>query len=193
MADESKLVLPGDFEAGKSYLIRGEHMLAWRKALLADRVVAGAGLVESGSPNGRIFKAIAGAGDGATNNAFFRVYQNDGKWWLQGGQVASYESRVSDIELATVGSEPVDGSVHWLEITGNGVVVDGLLFGGFTVTAVDDTTAASPSNTVPTVETHTGRKFHVLLGSWMDEVFTPEAGGNILVGFCGTAYSPTRF
>jgi len=112
---------------------------------------------------------------------------------IQGGQVASFEDRVADIELATVGSEPVDGSVHWLEITGNGVVEDGILFSGFTVTAVSHTTAASPTNTLPTVDTHTGRKFHVLLGSWMSDVFTPESSGNIHVGFCGTSYQPTRF
>ena len=193
MPGNSQLKLPGDFPKGKVALVSCDLLEEWRRLLTADRVVAGAGITESGGgPGGRIFEVKAVAA-GANNNAFFRVYTNDGKWYLQGGQVASYESRVDDIELATVGSEPADGSVHWLEVTGNGVVTDGILFGGFTVTSVGDTTASSPSNTVPTADDHTGKKFHLLLGSWMDHKFTPEAAGNLLVGFCGTAYSPSRF
>lgn len=63
MAD-SELKLPGDFEAGKKYLVSGETLIAWRDALIADRVLAGEGMQESGTPQGRIFKG--GASGGAT-------------------------------------------------------------------------------------------------------------------------------
>ena len=59
MAD-SKLVLPGDFDAGKTYLLKGETLLAWRKALLADRAIPGPGLTETGTPGGRLISAKPG-------------------------------------------------------------------------------------------------------------------------------------
>lgn len=61
MAD-SKLKLTGDFQAGKNYLLKGETLLAWQKALLADRAIPGPGLTESQGPDGRTFTAIAGIG-----------------------------------------------------------------------------------------------------------------------------------
>jgi hypothetical protein len=59
MAD-SELKLPGNFQAGKKYLIDGGILKAWQTALKADRVIAGPGLNEQGSPQGRIFKAQGG-------------------------------------------------------------------------------------------------------------------------------------
>jgi hypothetical protein len=53
--------LPGNFEPDKRYLLKGETLIAWRKALLADRVLPGNGLVETGGgPNGRIL-SVAGS------------------------------------------------------------------------------------------------------------------------------------
>jgi hypothetical protein len=60
MAD-SKLVLPGDFQAGKSYLLKGETLSAWRKALERDRALPGPGLRETGTPMGRVLTAIPAA------------------------------------------------------------------------------------------------------------------------------------
>jgi hypothetical protein len=60
MAD-SELKLPGPFDEGKSYTLKGSTLNDMRRALLADRVVAGAGLLESGTPQGRILK-VRGAG-----------------------------------------------------------------------------------------------------------------------------------
>lgn len=192
----SKLVLPGNFQAGKTYLLNGETLLAWRKALIADRVVPGPGMKEQGTPQGRVLTSTAQGGGEIVQGqppAFYRTYIKDGYHWIQGGQVSGYSSVVADIQLAVAGSEPDDGSVCWLEVTGSGVVADGILYGGFTPTAVGATTAAAPQATVPTVESPTGRKFYLLLGTWMSGVFSSAAGGNLYVGFCGHSYSPSRF
>lgn len=50
----SKLILPGNFEAGKRYWLKGETLKAWQTALLSDRIVAGVGLREFETPQGRI-------------------------------------------------------------------------------------------------------------------------------------------
>lgn len=57
MAD-SQLILPGDFQAGKTYFLRGETLLAWRKALIADRALPGEGLKETATPIGRQLSVI---------------------------------------------------------------------------------------------------------------------------------------
>jgi hypothetical protein len=59
----SKLILPGIFEAGKRYWLKGETLKAWQDALIADRVVAGPNLDEFATPQGRIFSARATAAD----------------------------------------------------------------------------------------------------------------------------------
>lgn len=53
----SQLKLPGDFEAGKTYWLKGETINAWRRALLADRAIAGPNLSEFQTPMGRILHA----------------------------------------------------------------------------------------------------------------------------------------
>lgn len=75
MGAGSKLVLPGDFEAGKSYLLAGATLLAWRKALVADRVIPGPNLLENQGPDGRIFTAAAGV------KAGWRILHFSGCMW----------------------------------------------------------------------------------------------------------------
>jgi hypothetical protein len=55
------LKLPGEFQAGKTYLLKGETLLAWRRALLADRILPGPGLQETTTPQGRILRTNATA------------------------------------------------------------------------------------------------------------------------------------
>lgn len=194
MAANSKLKLPGDFQEGKKYLLDGKTLIAWRKALEEDRIVPGKGLKESqAGAGGRILVATAEGGGGISSNAFWRTYSDDDFHWIQGGQVTGWDSPVEDIKIGDVGDEPVDGSVHWLEVTGDGVKIEGVLYGGFKPTAVSDTNTTNPTSTVPTVDSHTGRKFYLLLGSWMGGVFTPSSAGNLTIGFCGSAYTPSRF
>lgn len=144
---------------------------------------------------GTLLHAQAGGAATEAALAFYRVYQDAGDWMLQGGQVmgGSGNETVGDITLAAVGSEPADGTDHWLEITGNGVTDSGILLSGYDVTAATDGSGASiPANTLPTATTATARKVYVLLGTWSGDVFTPAQGGNVGVTFCPGGYTITR-
>ena len=68
----SPLVLPGEFQPDLSYLVKGSTLIAWRKALQADRAVAGPGLREETTAKGRIFTALADVGLGADINITIR-------------------------------------------------------------------------------------------------------------------------
>lgn len=50
--------LPGDFEAGKRYWLKGETLRAWQKMLRADRIIAGTQLKEFATNEGRILSVI---------------------------------------------------------------------------------------------------------------------------------------
>lgn len=133
-----------------------------------------------------------------TNGAFFRVFRQGGKWKLQGGQVtAGTGSKViADIELATIGTEPADGTKVWVEANGDGVVLDGRLFQGYNLDEDATTTDSGtdlPDNTLPTVASSAGRKCHVLLGQWGGDRFAPSNRGNIQIGFCPSSYQVSRF
>lgn len=127
-------------------------------------------------------------GGGALGGAFRTIYQagTPNKWWLQGGSVIGGEGSepVTDIELATVGSEPADGTQKWLKIDGDGEEADGILLPGFHVTAVT-VVATGAANVLPEVGSP-GTYYH-LLGTWGDDNFRPTEGGNILITFCPPA------
>ena len=58
MAD-SKLKLPGDFQAGKVYVLEGKTLIAWREALISDRALPGTGLREHAIPgHGRFLEVV---------------------------------------------------------------------------------------------------------------------------------------
>jgi hypothetical protein len=190
MAADSQLKLPGNFEAGKSYWISGETMIAWRKALLADRVLPGPGIKESQTPMGRTFTATAqdGGGGSSASGAFATVFQAGGKWYLQDGSVSggtgSESVAATDLELSDVGSEPADDEELWLKIQGTAVLTDGVLTSAFNVTGVTVQTTGG-SNNVPTVSSTSGTYYHKL-GSWLGGTFRPTSGsgGNLRLEFC---------
>jgi hypothetical protein len=124
---------------------------------------------------------------GSAPSAFFRVFVDEDKRKLQGGQVSGGTGNIAvpDIDLATVGSEPADGTLRWLRITFNGSATDGWLNAGGNVTAVTPQSGTSlPANTLPTAASPSGKHYHLLLGSWSGDVFLPSQPGNIAVGFC---------
>lgn len=129
-----------------------------------------------------------GGNGGSLGGAFRTIYQagDPAKWYLQGGQVTGGEGNetVADIELATVGSEPADGTAKWLKIDGDGEEADGVLLPGFHVTAVT-VQATSAANVLPEVGTP-GTYYH-LLGAWADDAFLPAEGGNLIITFCPPA------
>lgn len=132
----------------------------------------------------------------ATAGAFFGVTKVKGKWMLQGGQVGagSKSEVVKPIELAKVGSEPKDDQLHWLQITGDGLVTTGRLQGTFNMTKVTDAKGATmPPLTLPTKDAPKGRNCYVLLGSWQGKRFQPSQTGYIGITFCpGQGYSIHR-
>ncbi|MEI6606025.1 MAG: hypothetical protein WCP35_11990 [Verrucomicrobiota bacterium] len=66
----STLVLPGDFEEGKNYLLAGATLRAWRDALVNDRALPGAGLQETSLPGiGRVLHVVSSAATAATTAA----------------------------------------------------------------------------------------------------------------------------
>ena len=130
--------------------------------------------------------------------AFFYVYRDTekGGWVLQGGQVSGGDKTevLTHVWLVKTGSEPQDGHHHWLEITGNGAVVQGRLVAGFNMTAVASGHGTTmPQSTLPTKAAPNGRKCYVLLGTWNNRKFLPSQTGHIAVSFCpGQGYTVHR-
>lgn len=187
MADQ--LRLPGDFEAGKTYLLAGETLIAWRNALLADRVIAGDGLVESGGgPQGRIFKATAqgGAGGAAAAGAFSRVYvDGDGNTMLQGGTVQGGTGTpevVADFQLlASAGTPPADGTHVSISIDITANEDDDVLVPGCEVTSASISEGDPGAASIPTDGSPSG-SVELSLGQWTAGVFQASGpSGNLIV------------
>lgn len=199
MATDSKLTLPGDFQAAKTYLIKGETLLAWQKALVADRVVPGPGQTETQTPQGR---TISGGKGGTTApvavqyGAFWGLYKNaDGHTFLQGGTCAAGEGSETFADLkvidATDGPTYSPGTLMVLRATVRGYAPDGILLGGLTLTGSGISANASlPNDSLPTATSVSGKTFHHELGRWTDNGFSPSQPGNRRLSFCpGGGYS----
>lgn len=128
--------------------------------------------------------------------AFYRVYVSNGRYWLQGGQVSGSSGGnvvIPDINLSSTSSTPANGMGLWMRVTGSGNLMNGILYPGFQVTGASTTSSSTaPTNSVPTAQSHTGKNYHVLLGMWQGNQFSPSTAGNIQIGFCGS-YQITRF
>jgi hypothetical protein len=91
---DTKLELPGSFEKGKTYLLTGETLLAWREALLKDRAIPGPGITETQTEQGRLFTAAGGVGNTIFGNSpgeFWDLFElgepGSGDWRVRGGTV----------------------------------------------------------------------------------------------------------
>lgn len=195
MADNAKLILPGEFDPAKTYLVKGSTLAEWQRNLIRDRVIAGAGIKETQDPNGRIFEAAAGAGSSEeTGGSFCRVFLDDGDWFLTGGQVSGGEGNetIADINLGSVASPPSDGTHRWLSIGYTANVEDDVLLPGGEVTSASVSSGSSiPSNTIPTVSSPSGT-IRVSLGSWSGGVFVPSGCGNIQIHHCPGSLTYSR-
>jgi len=117
---------------------------------------------------------------------FCKKYISSGSYYLLGGTVSGGTGNiaVSDIELAIGGSEPADGTHHWLEISFDAYVEDDVLLPGGDVTAVaTDSGATIPDSVIPTVSSPTGT-LYVSLGSWSQGRFEAAGCGNFQIGHC---------
>lgn len=197
MPDNSKLELPGKFESGRRYLISGDTLLAWKKALMEDRAVAGPGIQVSGTPQGRIFTATAQGGGveaAETTGPFCKTFRDGGSWRLLGGTVTGGDGNetIAEINLGSVASPPADGTFHWLRVSLRAEEEDGVLLPGGELTGARDGSGRSlPSNSMPTVSSTNG-VIYISLGQWNNGIFEPAGCGNIQVRHCPGTISYTR-
>jgi hypothetical protein len=91
---------------------------------------------------------------------------------------------VADLTLATVGSEPADGTHHYLQVSYTAYTEDGVLLPGGDVTAVSSGSGTSiPDNVIPTVADPDGT-LYISLGSWVLGKFEVAGCGNFQIGHC---------
>jgi hypothetical protein len=147
----------------------------------------GGALVESAVANGEASSFDAGAG------AFYYKYDATPVattyHYLQGGTVTggTGTETLADLQLAEDGSEPADGWVSYLTVTGDGVVEDEVMLPGFNITAVSVTVtnaAALPDDEALSPDDYEGKKCYISLGTWTGGVFYPSDAGNIYVTHC---------
>jgi len=130
-------------------------------------------------PKSKIITAVA-------TGPFCKKYLSGGFYYLLGGQVTGGAGNVAvpDIELAEGGSEPADGTHHWLVVAFTAYVEDDVLLPGGDVTAVTEGSGSTiPDNIIPTAIDPEGT-LHVSLGSWSQGKFEVAGCGNIQIGHC---------
>lgn len=190
----SNLNLPGDFEAGKSYLVKAETLLAWRRALIEDRAIPGDGLAETQTPQGRIISfekigLLGGAGGAACS--FGEIFQVEGDTHIRGGNLYAGDSNKLVAPLAIdVGTD--SESLIWLRVPITANTEDGVLMPH--LESCEDPTwqtgtvaGGYPDNTSPDIDTGEGVRI-VPLGLLTivagEASFQPTGCGDITLGFC---------
>lgn len=184
--------LPGDFQAGRNYLMSGETLIAWRDALLADRIIAGTGLKEmSAGKLGRILTAEPGTGVAAAapTGAFYGLYVADGHTYLQGGSITGGHGgseTIADIKVldATTGVGTNAGKILYLKASCTAVIFEGIMLPGVELNSATTGIATDlPENHAFTVAAPTG-DLHLEIGRWTADAFLPAQAGNATVGGC---------
>ena len=136
-------------------------------------------------------------GGGPSVGAFFTLYTNeDGDIFLQGGTVTGGTGNVpiADFQIydhitGWVGSA---GDHLILHFSGTGIVVDGVLLGGFNLSTVTGPTAgAVGATTVPTAGSASGSG-DISLGIFATGAFNAANVGNIQITFCPGSFTITR-
>lgn len=116
----SFLDLPGSFEDKKSYVLKGSTLKQWRKNLLADRALPGAGISESPTPDGRVFSLAPDPGSSAQSGSSaggpFAAY-----WVAPSSLAIGHGSLVTDVLTST--SFPVAGINAAFSASGNAIIV----------------------------------------------------------------------
>lgn len=193
MAD-SLLKLPGNFDPGKTYLLEGATLIAWREALLRDRIIAGTGIREIPTPGGRILKASIGTD--VVAEFYTLIRDEDGHLYLQTGTVAGvgvdqtalkvfHNDAVSPYWLGTFGQQ------LYLEANGSSVVADGYLMPGFEVTSINVEIGSPTGHVYPTLESPTGKAI-IPLGTFLEAGFNPAGWGSFNITACFTGFTVSR-
>lgn len=184
MAGASILTLPGDFDPGKNYLVRGKTLIDWREALVKDRVIAGPNLREMQTDLGRIFSAQAG--ESGRCPYLLPVLAGD-KLTISAGLLDGFgEVEALDQSVSASGEA-------WLTIDAT-LTKRGTELGGFFPVEVRITQASlsaggstpSPSPfalDMSSAGTENG-SFVYQVATWSDGVLTSSGAGNIAVAWC---------
>lgn len=194
MADNSQLDLPGKFKPGMRYWMKGETLIKWQENIKKDRVIAGPGIEENQTPQGRIWTAGGGV---PASGPFCTVFKAGADWKLRGGVVSggSTNETISDITIGTVGAVPADGTFYWLECEFTALSEEGILLpGGDLGTVTEGNGSSLPDNVIPTGPSPSG-SIVIPLGQWLGGGFAPSGCGDISITHCpGTlAYSRSGF
>jgi len=111
---------------------------------------------------------------------------------LRGGIVTGGETNevIGDITLANTAT---DNTFLWIHVTFEANMADDVLLPG-----VENITAAAtgsgttvPDNVIPTIADPTG-EIYILLGHYFNNLFTPDACGNFVIGHCPGAITASR-
>ena len=128
---------------------------------------------------------------GDTAGAFFTLITvssgvDVGDIHLQGGTVNGVAVATLDLKVydASTGLwEGVDDDHLFLEVVGEGVITDGVLLPGFTVTTITPTIGAPSEHVPPTIADATGTAY-LSLGVFFSGEFYPAAAGNREIAVC---------
>jgi hypothetical protein len=190
MADNNPPRLPGNFLPGKKYLVSGDTLLAWRRDLMADRAIAGPGITESQTPQGRIFQVQTGNG-AFGNGAFYQLYDAAADTYLLGGTVTGGHGgtvAIADILVldAVDGPGANAGKVLYIRANATATTEDGIMLTGLLLNSAEThiaTTGSPPDNHTFTVSAPTGN-LHIEIGRWTADRFFPSAPGHIEAAGC---------
>lgn len=181
MAD-SFLNLEGNFDPAKNYMLKGSTLQSWQKALLADRVLPGENLIETQTPQGRIFTAQAGGGICPLGN-------------ISGGEIETgfISGGGAHIELEMENIVATANQFLYVRANWSVTLVDGALIGGGTMTSAGIFIGGSmPNDDIPTVNNSSGSAY-IPLGLWdSDAVWKPAGCGSISLAFCPGMFKYVR-
>lgn len=192
MADNNPPRLPGNFQPGKTYLLSGDTLLAWQRHLMADRAIAGPGITESQTPQGRIFQVESTSSAAVVGNgAFYQLYNAGGHTYLLGGTVAGGHGgavAIADIQVleSTAGPGANVGKVLYIRANATATTEDGIMLPGLLLNSAEThvaTPGSPPANHTFTVSSPTGN-LHLEIGRWTTDRFFPSAPGHLQVGGC---------
>lgn len=136
MAADSQLILPGDFDPAKTYVLSGATLKAWRANLLADRVIVGPGLKESDAgPDGRVIGLDKQPTEAAepVNFPFKMIYSGSGQdYYVANGNCGIFE----ELSNSWASAQLPQGSGSAFTFSGDSLMCIEAVFTGGVVSSV---------------------------------------------------------
>lgn len=131
------------------------------------------------------------SGSGTASGAFYTLITieegpNAGDIHLQGGAVNGEDVTTTSLKLYDLSSDTWEGGDDdqlYLTVSGTGVVADGVLLPGFTVSTITPSIGSPPGDTPPTKDDTAGTAI-LSLGTFFNGGFFPAVAGNRNVAVC---------